>query len=512
MKYPIQKSLFSLAVAALIVGCGTEISGDLDDEGDVTPGTADFSRYVAVGDSLTAGYADSALYKHGQKNSFPAILAKQFVAAGGGAFDQPLLMPEKTGSLFFGMTDLDRDDRLVLVPTGDPERPAAPDEITPAISSDIATESIPGLYNNVGVPGAKVFHVALAGYGNPAGLLAMPPSANPYFVRFASTTAASMLTDVIPPSAPSAPTFFTLWIGNNDVLFYALAGGDAIDQNAVDNITPGTYGPDDITDDLVFAGSYPAIVGALKTANNKGVLINIPAVSTIPHFTTVPYDAVPLKGDDLVDLAPLEAGYNGALDALVPGVIDQDEADRRKLSFSKGQNAVVISDETLTPIAGFLPAQLALFDQARQATEDDLILLPVSSKLGEEGLVMGTVWGVTYPLEDGDVLIPSEIDAIETARVAYNAVIKATADADPDLLFFNAAAKLEKLNTTGITYGSGGVSSTFAQGGFFSLDGVHPTARGYAVFANEIIKVIEKGFGANLLPVDPNQYTTVFYQ
>ena len=32
----------------------------------------------------------------------------------------------------------------------------------------------------------------------------------------------------------------------------------------------------------------------------------------------------------------------------------------------------------------------------------------------------------------------------------------------------------------------------------FSLDGVHPNARGYAVIANEIIKVINEHYNANL--------------
>lgn len=41
---------------------------------------------------------------------------------------------------------------------------------------------------------------------------------------------------------------------------------------------------------------------------------------------------------------------------------------------------------------------------------------------------------------------------------------------------------------------------------------MHPTARGYAVTANEIFKVINKGFNAYIPPVDPNKYTTVFYQ
>jgi phospholipase/lecithinase/hemolysin len=123
-----------------------------------------------------------------------------------------------------------------------------------------------------------------------------------------------------------------------------------------------------------------------------------------------------------------------------------------------------------------------------------------------------TVWGVGTALLDTDVLTEYEVGFVETARTAYNVTIQAAADADPNLLLFDADAFFTKLSTTGILYGSGGISSTFAQGGAFSLDGVHPTARGYAVIANEIFKVINAGFGGYIPPVNPSDYSTVFYQ
>jgi hypothetical protein len=151
----------------------------------------------------------------------------------------------------------------------------------------------------------------------------------------------------------------------------------------------------------------------------------------------------------------------------------------------------------------------------RQATAKDLVVLPASRKIGTEDTPgdPATTWGVGKALEDADVLTEPEItQEIEPAQIAYNGVIKARADADPDLLHFDMEALLTELNTTGILYGSGGVSSTFAQGGAFSLDGVHPTARGYAVIANEMFKVINAGFGGYIPPVNPSDYSTVFYQ
>ena len=69
---------------------------------------------------------------------------------------------------------------------------------------------------------------------------------------------------------------------------------------------------------------------------------------------------------------------------------------------------------------------------------------------------------------------------------------------------------MDEISTTGINYGTGAVYADYATGGAFSLDGVHPTARGYAVVANIIIDAINDGFNANIPPVDPGEYSTIF--
>src|SRR5690606_41327362 len=52
-------------------------------------GNADFTKYIAVGNSLTAGFQAGALFTEGQENSLAAMLARQFEAVGGGEFHQP---------------------------------------------------------------------------------------------------------------------------------------------------------------------------------------------------------------------------------------------------------------------------------------------------------------------------------------------------------------------------------------------------------------------------------------
>ena len=474
-----------LVFAFVITGCDPSFSDPVGDGPDPDAGSADFSSFVAVGDSLTAGYGDGALYRHAQINSLPAILAQQFALAGGGEFDQPLLSAAATGSLTHTAVDLGRIDRLVLVSTGNPSQPAAPGTVSPVQSTAIDTRLTgAGFFNNIGVPGAKSFHVIAPGYGESALAAFLAPTANPYFARFAFDDTASMLDDAL----RQAPTFFTFWIGANDILLFALDGNDAAVSGQ--SITPtGTF-------DFAFSTAITALTANPET---KGVLINIPQIDSIPYFTTVPFNSIPL---DQATADTLNAVFAGPYNAVITAsAISPAEKAQRNLNFVAGMNPVVIVDDDLTPVAPV--------GNLRFATANDFILLPASTKIGVDSAGQ---YGITVGLANLDVLTENEAAAIEAARVAYNTTIEATANANPNLLLYDAAADLVELNTTGINYGSGGISSTFGQGGGFSLDGVHPTARGYAVVANRIIDLINEGFGATLPPVDPNEYTTVFYQ
>ena len=42
----------------------------------VSTGKADFSKFVSVGNSLTSGFRDGALYLDGQNESFPSMITK----------------------------------------------------------------------------------------------------------------------------------------------------------------------------------------------------------------------------------------------------------------------------------------------------------------------------------------------------------------------------------------------------------------------------------------------------
>lgn len=477
----------------VISGCDDSISKPGSDS--YSAGDADFSKMVTVGDSLTAGYADSALYLNGQLASYPAILAGQINQVQPITFTQPLVN-DNTGGLLANGTSLGLSNRLVLA--ADAEGTIGPAPIAGEPTTEIGIPAV-GPFNNVGVPGAKSFHLVSTAYGDITGVAA--GSANPYFVRFASAPTTSVLVD----AASQVPSFFTLWIGNNDTLSYATGGGVGVDQTG--NLDPTTYGASDITDPNVFASVYNSLVTTMTANGAKGVLINLPDVTSIPFFTTVPYNAIPLDAETAAGVNAGFASYNGGLlQAQAGALITEEEVAARTITFAAGNNAVLIEDEDLTDLSALsLPSY-------RQATAEDYILLTTSSALGTLADPNNplSVVGVGFPLNDAQVLTASEVALTTDANEAYNATIAALAEASPNLALYDAAAAQSTLATEGIQYGTGGITATFARGGGFSLDGVHPTERGYAVIANDLIDVIQESFGATIPKVDPGSYRTVY--
>ena len=490
--------LVGLLFVSSFIACQPEFSNPIGEQ-TYTSGEADFSNYVAVGNSLTAGYTNGTLYKSAQENSFPSILSTQMKLAGGGDFTQPYLDDDTNdvGGMVFGSNVILEPKLIINASQGGPER------INKTPTMDV-TNIHAGPYNNMGVPGAKIFHLVASGYGNVANLATQ--QANPYFVRMASAPDNSIIEDVVAKN----PTFFTLWIGNNDVLWYATSGGTGVDQNDTGNLDPSTYGPDDITNVNVFGAVYQQLVDALTSNGAKGVVATIPDVASVPFFTTIPYNPIPLSDQSQVDaLNTAYTQYNGGLQLAVQNnLITQDEADARTISFDLGANALVIEDEYLTDLSALgLPS-------IRQATADDLVVLPAMSVIGvaPDPNNPQMVYGVTIPLEDKWILSKDEIVTVRTATAGFNQVIQAVA-ASKNLPVADMAALMEEMKNglveeDGSFYTANYFDGTNLDNLVFGLDGVHPTPRGYAIIANKFIDVIEEAYGAKLPKVVPANYPT----
>lgn len=482
-----------LLVSFTIIACSdddVEVKNNTSDGLPISAGTADFSKYVALGNSLTAGYSDNALFIEGQKNSYPAILASQFSLVGGGEFTIPYTNDNIGGLLLGG--NVIAGNRLYF-------NGAGPVPVTGMPTTEI-TNTLSGPFNNMGVPGAKSFHLLAPGYGNVAGV--PTGQSNPYFVRFASSPSATILADAVAQNA----TFFSLWIGNNDVLSYATSGGVGINQ--VGNLDPTTYGNNDITDPMVFASTYSALVDGLTANGAKGVVANIPYVTTIPYFTTVPHNPVPL---DAATASLLNSGYaqynNGLLLAQSFNLISAEEVARRTISFSaSATNRVVLEDSYLTNLSTLgIPSY-------RQATAEDLVVLPARTFIGS--VVGGNptqINGVSVPLADNWVLSKDEIIELKTATDAFNAAIQSIASTK-NLAFVDANALLSQVSNGGITKDNVTVTSNYVTGGAFSLDGVHPSPRGYALIADEFFKAINATYGSNFKGVNIGTYRILYPQ
>lgn len=490
-----------------LISCEPEFENPVTDEGFYSSGKMDVSKHVAIGSSLSAGYVSGALYRKAQEHSFPNILAQQFAFVGGEDFDQPLMADNLGGLMFQGIQI--QPNRLVLAidENGNP----VPVRLKGTPTTEVSNR-LNGPFNNLGVPGAKSFHLMAEGYGNVSGV--STGAANPYFARFASSDNASIIGDAL----SQTPTFFSLWTGNNDILGYATSGGTGKDQTG--NPDPNTYGQNDITDPNVFALVYGEIVDQLTANGAKGVLINIPEINSIPYFTTVPTTAIPLDAPTATLLnAQFEDYNNQILPALAAAsVLTQEEALLRKIHYISGQNYPIMTDDELTDISQILqepPFNLSsqtaiLLGQLRQVKEDDLIVLPASSQMGTtpdptnpQGIV-----GVTIPLGDELVLTAAEQARIKIASTAYNATIQTVA-ASKGLALVDSRDALSRLANGGIPYDGGTLTSQFVAGGAFSLDGVHPTPRGYAYITNLVIHAINEVYDATIPIVNIGNYPTI---
>jgi lysophospholipase L1-like esterase len=202
----------------------------------------DFNNYVALGDSLTAGFWSGGLVATVQANSYPALIHRQATGSDSG-FEQPLVSPPGIPAAL----------HLVhLVPSP---------VIAPQSGQGVPTNLNLGRpYNNLGVPGSRLHDTLATTTGGLHDLILRNPN-------FRNTTA-------LQQALALRPTFVTLWIGNNDVLGAATSG------IVIDGVTLTTVDS--------FRADYTTVAGALKASGAKLAFANIPDVTSIPFVITIP--------------------------------------------------------------------------------------------------------------------------------------------------------------------------------------------------------------------------------
>lgn len=521
-----------LAVGFIITGCESSedslINSRLSDnplpdpvELTGTQGNADFTNFVSIGNSLTAGFMDGALYNAGQQNSLGALIAgrlKIAVESDGDTFNE-YNQPD--------INSVNGFNTAQQLPGGSPVLGRIKLDLTrgipsPTINGDPITAYAGNKseLNNFGVPGIQVGQLLTPGTGNPA-----DPAFNPFYARMASNPGAStILGDVMATN----PTFFSLWIGSNDILGYAISGASnpAIFTSAAD-----------------FNTRYNAVIGTLLSSPNvKGVVANIPPITTIPFFRAVRWNNIALDAPSAAALNQGLAGVNGALDGIVAALgHDAEDAARRKINYTAGNNPILVIDEELEDLgpkfdqlqgAGAINATqraaLVPYEQSRPLVAGELVLLTAGSVLGTNAAGPNTPIGVAIPLGfnvsngtlDGDryYLSLAEQQEIAARTLEFNTTIATAALTNPTrLALFDVNAGLPGNPNTqmgvfadllgfdgelGIRVEGVLLNPDFLPNGIYSADGVHPNIRGNAILANYFIEAIENKFDSEIPRVE----------
>ncbi len=497
MKTLFKLTLFVISLGLIFTACDGSFDSLVDSQKEANPlpdpsdpqgnaGDADFSRFITIGNSLTAGFMDAALYDFGQMNSIGAMMHQQLKVAGAQEnFNQPDI--NSTNGFNSAASNVEQGlifGRFKLDTSIPGPSPVVNGELPEAFTGDKST------LHNFGVPGIQIVQLLSPQTGGPEG----NPLYNALYARFATDPGSST---ILEDAIATDPTFFSLWIGNNDILGFAL-------QGAVDQALPIFTTPAD------FEMRFSAVVNQLmQNTDAKGVVADIPPLLLVPYFRAVPFNPLPLNADQVAQLNQGYNQYNLLLNFLVnQGQITEEERDRRRIEFippeegqETRQNAYVMEDPSLTATSLFGNEVPKL----RQATAQDLTLFPAAQ-------VLPTGVGTEQPMPPSLVLTPENQQLLEERRTQFNTIIadvvnQANADAgETRIALYETGAlnsgfsRLWGLDGSGPGFRIGGFTlmPDFSPGGVFSTDGVHPNVRGNALVVNDFLRTIEEVFNATL--------------
>lgn len=390
-------TLYITLVLSLLAFFGCQDRSDLTDPGKPNTGDADFTRFVTLGNSLTAGYQSGSLFESAQEYAFGKIIADQVQTN----YAQ-IAFPEEGSAGKMSLTSL---SPLNIVTDNNGSTPTN------------LTYQAP--FNNLGVPGAFLYDIIYATNSETC-YTALAGQPNPMFDAILRNIGSEFQ-----QAKMQSPTFLTCWIGNNDILGHATNGGTIA-----------------YTSEETFNQLYYQLADSLSSICEDVVIANIPSVTSVPFFTTIP------------------AIY---------------QAD----------------DGTLIELWGETNEGIRKLDK-------DTDLLTLKAK---EFLPQGYGFSVELPLPHSVVVDSNELIAIEEMVEVYNTIIANVAETyDFGLVDINGYFKsiMDGYHMNGISFSMKYIQGDDGSPSIFSLDGVHPNNFGYGIVANEFIKVINSKYGANI--------------
>jgi len=459
----IKIALLPILLALALAGCSLEAPED--PTGDVNPpGPADAtSQYVAIGNSLTAGFMDSGLMKAGQANSYPMIVATQ-MGLTTEDFTQPYIEFPGIGTTDVGegqVSGVLHYNGTTVLPRGITASAAVPGLLL-AVAQ-------PTQYNNLGVPGA-FSHDLLTAHSASTSFAANPPFNKPNsFFEFinrsgADTPMLNLFLNVSIPANPPAPGYesgsqfyqtiargpalVTAWIGGNDFLFGATSGDPMGPANAL--ITPAaTFGAN-------YGEFLHSLAGGLVQRNGFAPTI---ITATLPLVRNITF---------FLERARFEAvfgqGYTYA------------EPTAEYILFTN-----FLASDLLGNPTGTMPTNLTLSSAEVTYLDTEVI-----------GAYNTAIMAVT-----GQVHANPDVPAT-AGYVDFNAMVDAEKLTNPEAFLHFLYLR--------IIHPTDSIEETAART-FFSLDGVHPNNQGYVFVANGFIDLINQTLDTDFATVPPAAVT-----
>jgi lysophospholipase L1-like esterase len=411
-------------------------------------GSASVKKYVAVGNSLTAGYQSAGLYASAQMYSYPNLIAQQLTKAGAslGSFEQPYYSdpgtPDATG----------KASRYEIISLTGPV--IGPKGLT---AGQPTNSGLARPFDNLGIPG-----IPLAGFMDTTGTYQSAPLGRDAILRW---TSGPFPKSVYKQAVALSPDLITFWLGANDVLGYATSGG----------VSPAAPTPT-----ATFTALYTQALSSIKASlpNAKVVVGNIPDVKAIPFFRTVGPAVAAKIGPLGLKLYYQKAGESGA---------------------ASGQTSLTEANPPLLTLTGMTYASYIGLPSGLWYKANKYPALPAGIDTTKPfGLHPQNPWPNALVLDADEQVICA--NAVSSFNSTIASVANANGAAVVDFFSFFNAISQNGFSLAGETF-----SIAYVTGGLFSLDGVHPSSRGYAIVANEYIKVMNSKFGMSIPLVNLSQ-------
>jgi lysophospholipase L1-like esterase len=366
-----------------------------------------FRNYVAIGNSITAGWQSGGINDSTQQQAYPRLLAIQMGT------------PYKYASLVNPGCPAPVANFQTQAKVGGATAPACSLR-TPASVTDIL--------NNVGVPDARVL--------DPISPTTVASNALTTFVLGGKTQVQRAL--------DARPTFVSVWIGANNVLQAAYTG-ILVPTAGVSNGIVGTQAE--------FQASYDAMIKQLLDSmpGLKGVLIGVPDASAIPLMSSAA-------------LIASSAQIQGAMAAVAGKPVTVDP------------NCIGSTALVTTPL---------LLNLIKAGTHPPVITCQPSP--ADPSNTVGNLF----------ILDATERAQLSAFIAGLNAYIKSKADAI-GFGYWDPNPTLTGIRNTAQSLPFPSFAATGTFGTAFSLDGVHPSAEGQKLIANNLITVINSKYGTTL--------------